>query len=94
MLRDKLMASIDACKVDGDSTGCGQTPGKSIFRPDRVLIPDVHAPRKLKEGFHQSMHNFLTPTQGALEGSRILLCNHFYKRSYDDAYLKAAQWGR
>jgi len=93
-LKDELTARIDTCKDQGDSTGCGQTPGKSIFRPDRVLIPDVHAPRQMKEGFNPGLHNFLTPGQGALDGAYILHCNHFYKRSYEDAYLKAAQWGR
>ena len=40
------------------------------------------------------MHNWLNQRHGAPEGSYMLLCNHFDKRSYEDAYLKAAQWGR
>jgi hypothetical protein len=97
-LKDTLAARIEACgaaaagAAGAAAGGCGQTPGKSIFRADRVLVPDVHAPRQAREGFHRTLHNLLTPRQGALDGASALLCNHFSQRSREDARLAAAQW--
>ena len=95
-LQDKLMATIEVCKRGGDANGCDQTPGKSIFRPTAVEMPDVHAPRRMKPGHNFLQHNraHLFEGRNELPPTQVFACNHFYKRSYQDAYLKAAQWGR
>ena len=94
-LRDKLMSTIEVCRRGGDSKGCDQTPGKSIFRPAAVEVPDVHSPNRMKPGHFFPQHNRanLFEGRGDLPETQVFACNHFYKRSYQDAYLKAFQWG-
>ena len=94
-LQDKLMSTIEVCKRGGDSKGCDHTPGKSIFKPTAVEVPDVHAPRSMKPGHYFPQHNRanLFEGRGDLPPTQVFACNHFYKRSYQDAYLKAFQWG-
>ena len=96
-LQENIASSIDVCKSVNAWGGCMHGQGKTIFRPERVLIPDVHTPQEYKPGWKpHGMSNNMdhnAPGHGAPRGSVLLRCNHFHRRSYEDAYLKSAQWG-
>jgi hypothetical protein len=78
------------CKLPGFFSPCRHNPGKSLFRPADALEAGVHNPAAWRPGAPDSAA-FSADT---LAGRRsvLLMGNHYYYRSREDAALKASQW--
>jgi hypothetical protein len=87
-LLHNLSGTVKGCKnADSHSWNvCSHGPGKSMFRPESVLVAGTHKPRKMKGAGIAS--------RGIMADSKLRLawCNHYYIRSRADALLKSNQW--
>ncbi|CAM6053584.1 unnamed protein product [Sphagnum tenellum] len=82
-LHARMHASVAGCGSSAGWDVCGHGNGKSMFRPEHVMLAGVHSPKKWNGS-----------VIAIFEDREMSWCNHYYIRSREDAYLKSRQWSK